>query len=540
MKVLSAAATALRDHGVDTMFGVMGDANMYLVDTFVRDHGGRFLSTAHEAGGVMMAAGYAAVTGRPAAATATHGAVTNMVSALFDATRGGYPLVVILGDTGAQDGYHLQNLPHREIVAPTGARFIDIRSSATVVADIARAVRWAQTEARPVVVNLPIDIQNEDVDYTPVSWGALPSRVWGPEPTAVEDAVGLISAARRPVVIGGRGAADPLARDAVARLAERIGAPVATTLRGKDLFRGDPFNLGICGGLGTTLGTEIIANADTLIAFGASLSALTADYGDLINGKRIVHCDRNPQAISRFYPVDCGVVGDVGETANAMLALYDEAELPPAGYRSDALRQRLAEFSHADFRRRNPPGSIDLRDALIRIDEIVDRDRSLTVDAGRFLHEALRIVSVPEPGAYVHCLSVSQIGMSVSYGIGAAAGMPQRPTVVVVGDGGFMLGGLTEFNTAVRHQLDLIVFLLNDQAYGAEYYRFANEGRDPSLTTFTWPSFADLATALGGTGLTVRTAEDFDAVAAALKVRDRPVLVEVKLDTATIPDPGRH
>ncbi|HSF26173.1 MAG TPA: thiamine pyrophosphate-binding protein, partial [Actinomycetes bacterium] len=287
MKVLSAAAAALRDHGIDTMFGVMGDANMYLVDRFVRDHGGRFFSTAHEAGGVMMAAGYAAVTGRPAAATATHGAVTNMVSALFDATRGGYPLVVILGDTGARDGYHLQNLPHKEIVAPTGARFIDVRSASTVVEDIARAVRWAQTESRPVVVNLPIDIQNEDVDYTKVSWGALPSRVWGPEPSAVEDAVGLISAARRPVVIGGRGAADPAAREAVARLAERIGAPVASTLRGKDLFRGDPFNLGICGGLATPLGTEIIANADTLIAFGASLSALTADYGDLIAGKRI-------------------------------------------------------------------------------------------------------------------------------------------------------------------------------------------------------------------------------------------------------------
>jgi thiamine pyrophosphate-dependent acetolactate synthase large subunit-like protein len=487
-----------------------------------------------------MAAGYASVTGKVGAATTTHGVITNTVSALFDAARGHHPLVLIVGDTAAEDHYNLQNLPHRDNVIPTGARFLDVRSAQTVAVDVARAVRLARVERAPVVLNIRVDLQREEVDYQPVEWGADPSPVWTPQPAAIEDAVGLISAARRPVVIGGRGVASIAARDVIVRLAGRIGAPLATTLRGKDLFRDEPFNLGICGSLAVPLTSETIARADCLVAFGASLTALTGDFGDLYAGKRIVQIDNDPAAIGRYYPVDVGVVGDVGEAAAAMLALWDEAGLKPAGYRSDALRAELAAYSPADFPRRNPPGTIDLRDALIRIDEIVDRDRNLVVDAGRFLHEALRIVHAPEPGAYVHCLNVSQIGMSVGYGIGAAAGAPERPTLVVAGDGGFMLGGLAEFNTAVRHGLDLVVCVMNDNAYGAEYYRFAGDGADASLTTFDWPDLAPIATSLGGIGVTVRTDDDFARMAKVLAERDRPVLVDVKLDTATVPDPGRH
>ena len=111
---------------------------------------------------------------------------------------------------------------------------------------------------------------------------------------------------------------------------------------------------------------------------------------------------------------------------------------------------------------------------------------------------------------------------------------------MVTGDGGFMLGGLAEFNTAVRHKVDLIVAVMNDGAYGAEYYRFVSRSLDPSLTMFDWPELADVATALGGTGVTVRTHADFDRVRTVLAARDRPVLIDVRLDPSTIPDPGRH
>lgn len=91
VKFHSAAASALRDQGIDTMFGVMGDANMFIADSFAHEMGGRFLSSSHESGAVLMAGGYAAVTGGLGVATVTHGAIANTISALLDGVRGGYP-----------------------------------------------------------------------------------------------------------------------------------------------------------------------------------------------------------------------------------------------------------------------------------------------------------------------------------------------------------------------------------------------------------------------------------------------------------------
>lgn len=541
MRFHSAAAAALRDHGVGTMFGVMGDANMYVADSFVREAGGRFVSSSHECGAVLMAGGYAAVTGGVGVATVTHGAIANTISALLDGVRGGYPVVVIAGDTAATDTFNLQNVPQRDLVLPTGAGFEAARSPDTVAQDVAVAVRRARVERRPVVLNVPADFQLAPADYQPVPSAAAPSPVWAPEPDAVEAVVGLISASRRPVLVCGRGAANPRARAALLRLAERVGAPLATSLRGKDLFRGEQFNLGICGTLANPVGLDAIAKADCLLVFGASLNALTADGGDLLTGKRIVQCDVDPRAFGRYYPVDLAVVGDCAAVADRTVELLDEAGVGPAGYRSAALAARLAAFSYRDFSPRpGDPGTVDLRDALLCLDELVPADRSLVVDGGRFSHEALQLVSVPEPAAYVHALGVAQIGLSVGYGIGAAIGAPSRPALVIAGDGGFMLGGLAEFNTAVRHGADLIVAVMDDGAYGAEYYRFVERSLDPALTKFDWPDLASVAGALGGAGVTVRSLQDFERVRAVIEDRDRPVLIDVRLDPDAVPEPGRH
>lgn len=540
MKFHSAAAAALRDHGIDVLFGVMGDANMYIVNSFHHERGGRFYSSAHESGAVLMANGYAAASGRVGAATVTHGAISNAVSALLDGVRGRYPVLVLAGDTAAADTFNLQNVPQRDIVMPTGAGFEAARSPQSIGEDVAIAVRRAQLERRPIVLNVPADFLTRDAEYAKAESGSAPSPVWAPQPEAVEDAVGLMSMSRRPVVLGGRGAAAPPARRALVRLAARIGAPLATTLRAKDLFRGEPFNLGICGTLATPAGLDALVNADCLLVFGASLNALTTDSGDLLTGKRIVQCDIDPCAFGRYYPVDIAITGDSGQVADSLVELLDRADVRPAGYRSPGLADRLAAIRADVADRPATPGPLGLADALARVNDVVDPTRTLVVDGGRFSHLALQTMNVREPAAYVHALNVGQIGLSVGYGIGAAIGRPGHPALVVTGDGGFMLGGLVEFNTAVRHKVDLIVAVMNDGAYGAEYYRFVARSLDPSLTMFGWPELAAVAAALGGTGVTVRTHADFDRVRTVLAGRDRPVLIDVKLDPSTISDPGRH
>ena len=127
------------------------------------------------------------------------------------------------------------------------------------------------------------------------------------------------------------------------------------------------------------------------------------------------------------------------------------------------------------------------------------------------------------------------IGQGLQQAIGAGVAAPDRPVVLFTGDGGFMMGGINEFNTAVRLGLDMIVILANDSAYGAEHIQFLDRKMDPSLTQFDWPSFAEVATSLGGTGLEVRSAEDLEQAITAIEGRTGPILIDLKLDPNDVP-----
>ena len=533
-------AQTLRAHSVEVMFGLMGDANMYIADSFHRLDGGQFIAAANEGGAVLMASAYASVAGDVGVATVTHGAILNCVTGLFEAARGGNPVLVISGDTAREEAFHLQNLPQRDVVVPTGAVYREVRSVDTVSVDVAAALAEARARRGPVVLAIPSDFQlAESAAEVEVPTTAL-SGVMAPTRDDLEEVASVILGARRPVVIAGRGVSADDARGGVAAFAERLGAPVATTLRGKGLFDADPYNLGICGTLSNPIASEVIGAADCIVAFGAGLSALTTLKGDLVRGKTIVQIDVNAERIGRFWPATVAVVADAGATAIALTDLLNEAEVPPLQGRSDALRERLEQWRAQDRSERAPDSDLDITGVLQLVDELVVQDRSLTIDGGRFSHEALRNMSVQDPRFYAHCLNIGHIGLGISSGIGAAVARPETPALVVVGDGGFMLGGLSELNTAVRYGLNLVICLLNDSAYGAEYYRFVDREIDASLTTFEWPSFAQIADSLGARGVRVTQWGDFDEVSSALSNMDGPVLVEVVLDRDAIPAPGEH
>lgn len=532
-------SSTLAEHGLTVMFGVMGDANMFIADSFHRLPGARFVSAAHEGGGVQMAAGYAAVTGRVGLATVTHGAIANSVSAIFDCVRGRYPVVVIAGDTARDRDDHLQNIPQREVVAPTGATYYEVGSVRSVARDVSAAVQLAYTRRTVVVLDVPADFQQADCLPDPAPPASIGLADVVPTTEALEEAAGLLLNTSRPLIVGGRGIADKDAAEAVRRLAHRIGAPLTTSLRGKGLFADDPFHLGIFGTLANPVVSEAIGNSDCVLSFGASLSPLTTLRGELLEGRRVIQVDSDPASIGRRYPVDLGVVGDVRLVADGVTELMDLAGTAAQTVRAEKLGIRGREWTEQD-RLIDESRPLDITGVLHRIDELVPVERALCVDGGRFSHEALRIMTVREPRYYAHCLNVGHIGMSIGYGVGAAVGMSEGPCLVVVGDGGFMLGGLSEFISAVRHNVNLIVCLLNDSAYGAEYYRFAAQELDTELTTFEWPSFAELATVVGARGISVQSWTDFGRVTEELGNGAGPILIEVVLDRDAIPDPGEH
>lgn len=172
---------------------------------------------------------------------------------------------------------------------------------------------------------------------------------------------------------------------------------------------------------------------------------------------------------------------------------------------------------------------------LRRIDEAFPLERTLVFDVGRHVVTALKRLHTSETRGYIHTLAFGSIGLGMGCAIGAAVGRRDTPVLFTVGDGGFMNGGLMEFNSAVRHDLDVVVLVLNDGAYGAEHIQFRALGLDPSLSTFRWPDFAPIAESLGGLGLTVRSLGDLDGALAAISRRDRPVLVDIKLDPDEVP-----
>jgi acetolactate synthase I/II/III large subunit len=534
-----AIARVLADQGITTIFGVLGDANLYMMDSFQRHAGGRYVSVSNEAGAVLAANGFARTSGGLGVATVTHGpALTNTATALVESVKDRTPVLVVAGDTAVADAYNLQKIQQREVVHATGAGFEQVRTPQTVMEDVAVAVRRAMLERRPIVLNVPIEFQWEQVEYHRAKPRFVKPQAIGPDPAALDEAVGIVAAASRPVVLAGRGATAPEARAALIRLAERIGAPLATTLRAKELFRGHRHDLGIFGTLSHKFALEAIMQSDCVIAFGAGLNSWTTADGSLLDKKALVHVDADPLAIHRFSAGDAGVVGDTAIVADQIVSWLDIAEVQATRFANDALAQRLTSYTDTDFRDLSTEQTVDLRTALTRLDTTFPADRTLAFDGGRWIFEASTRLHVPNPQAYVHTVNFGSIGLGMGNAVGAYFGAPERPVLLITGDGGFMMGGLAEFSTAVRYGVDLVVVLFNDSAYGAEHVQFRNKDMDPSITTFEWPDFGPVATALGGRGFTVRNLAELDAAYAAIADRDRPVLIDVKIDPDKVPSGG--
>ncbi|MHA6325886.1 thiamine pyrophosphate-binding protein [Roseivivax sp. CAU 1753] len=530
--VYQSIARATHEHGVETMFGLMGDANLFMVDSFVRDFGRRFVPAAHEGSSVLMAVAYAHVSGKVGVATVTHGpALTNAMTALTEAARGHVPLVVLAGDTPVDNPRHLQSIDQRELVKVTGAGFEQLRSPATVGKDVARAFYRAQVERRPIVLNMPADFmwQESNDEGHVLDVFTAPGGV--AQGDILDNAIGMIASARRPLILAGGGAVR--ARDRLIRLADRLEAPLATTLKAKGLFRDHPFNIDIFGTLSTPAAYDLIAKSDCIVCFGTALHDFTTDRGKLMKDKRIVQIDVRPEAIGGGLHPDAALVADAGLTAETILYWLDEAEVPSSGFTRELDVATLT--THPAGPDKSTEGFVNYVHALKRLDEALPQDRVLVTDGGRFMTEVWCRVSVQDPQSFVGTVNFGAIGLGLQEAIGAGVAAPDRPVVLFSGDGGFMMGGINEFNTAVRLGLDLIVIVANDSAYGAEHIQFIDREMDPGLTEFNWPSFAEIARSLGGDGAEVRSKDELETALEALGRRKGPFLIELRLDPNEVP-----
>jgi acetolactate synthase-1/2/3 large subunit len=530
--VCQSIARATNDHETTKMFGLMGDANLFMVDSFVRDFGGQFIPAAHEGSAILMASAYAHVSGNVGVATVTHGpALSNCVTALTEAVREHAPIVVLAGDTPTANPRHLQSIDQRALVKVTGAGFEQLRAPETVGEDVARAFYRAQVERRPIVLNMPAEFMWKKADYDMQVLDLFTASGGVVEGDALDNAIGMIASARRPLILAGRGAIR--ARNQLIQLADRLEAPLATTLQAKCLFSGHPYNIDIFGTLSTPAAYDLIAQSDCIFCFGTALHDFTTDRGMLMKDKRVIQIDTNLNAIGGGLHPDAALIADAGLAAETILFWLNEAEVPASGSTRDLDTALLT--AHPAGSGKAADGFINYVYALERLEDALPKDRVLVTDGGRFMTEVWCRLSVPNPQSFISTVNFGAIGLGLQEALGAGVAAPDRPIVLFSGDGGFMMGGINEFNTAVRLGLDLIVIVANDSAYGAEHIQFVDRKMDPSLTEFHWPSFAGIAKSLGGDGFEVRSNDRLEAALDALKDRKGPFLLELRLDPADVP-----
>ena len=530
MVVAEAVGRALASLGADAVFGLLGSGNLTVTNA-MRDGGARFVSSRHETAAVCMADGYARVSGRLGVASVHQGpGLTNAVTGLTEAAKSRTPLVLVAADTPAAALRSNFRIDQAGLVESVGAVTERVHGPATAMADVARAVRRARVERRAVVLMLPLDVQAAECPDPALPAPGPELRPPAPDAAAVEALAALLADAERPALVAGRGAALAAAGPALRRLGEQTGAVLATSAVANGLFAGDPYDLGIAGGFASPLAARLLREADAVVAFGAALNQWTTRHGTLIAADaRVAQVDLDADAIGAHRPVELGVVGDAAATAEALVAALGGRAARGAARRDAALAEDIRDYRWHSERYDEATGGLDPRTLSIALDEMLPDERTVVVDSGHFMGWPAMYLRVPDAAGFVFAQAFQCVGLGLANAIGAALARPDRLTVAAVGDGGALMA-LGELETLGRLGLPILVVIYDDAAYGAEVHHFRPMRQAVDLAQFPPTDFAALAEAAGCSGLTARTAADLEGVREWLGRRDRPLVLDAKLD----------
>jgi thiamine pyrophosphate-dependent acetolactate synthase large subunit-like protein len=525
-RVVDDVAAAVAAEGVRTVYGVLGDGNLHLA-LALEQVGVRWVSARHEQGAVAMADGAARRSGELAAASVTHGpGLTNAVTALTAAALAGSPVLVLTGDTPRTTRHHGQDIPQEPLTRATGAAWAPLRLPATAAEDVAVAARTARLSGRPVVLNLPVDLQLQP------SAGALPRPLPALRPPrrapAAEEVAALAAALREasaPLLLAGRGALD--ARDDLCALAESAGARLGTTLLARGLFAGHAADVGVVGGFASPEARAALVEVDLVIALGASLNRFTTASGRVCPRARWMQVDSAPTSVGTTTVPSAVVLADAAATASALREAVSggPGRPPPSPVAVPG----------------TPPGTptgraatgIDPRAALAAVDSSLPPRRQLVVGIGHYSGLAALLVGVADPRDQVLPWHLGSVGLALPVGLGVADVHPDRPTVVVEGDGGVLMNP-AELDTLARLGLPVLVVVLDDAAYGAEVHLLRRHGLPDEIAHFPRRDLAGLARALGVRAELATTEAELRTALSRLLPLDGPALLHVHVDREVV------
>ena len=531
-------ARDVKQLGIECVFGLMSDDTVEFAVTLdamgVTFHGAR-----HENNAITMAEGYAAATGRLAVAVVGRGPATaNGLHAAVYALRTGSKVLVIYGEAAAGEGAPNGVGPDYKAFNATG-----VLSSAGLPVFCPQSAEAARPALRDAIQSaergiatallLPVDIQLASVEIAPDFESAVPERVTPPPAPAsaasIEVAADILARSRRPLIIAGRGAHRAGAREALESLAERTGALLATSARAKEMFDGHPYNLGIIGSFSTSVARRYIEQADCVVVFGASLNCFTSSFGHSVPEVPRIQVDHSRDSIGRWLNADVAVVGDAARVVSQLYQALEGRGSAEKPFHTDAVREQLAVFDFAeDFVPAHTARTMDPRSLAMALDALLPAKRNMVYDAGHFLG-AVPYFKVPGPDHFKFTSDFASIGMGFGTALGFARARPDHTTVLVIGDGGFMMT-LSELETAVREDMPLVVVVMNDCAYGAELHVLRPRQLPVEKSLFPDIDFADVAACFAFETATIRNLGDLDAVAPMLADPQGPILLDCKIN----------
>lgn len=463
----------LKVHGVEIVFGLCGDTSLPLYDAF-RDSKLRHVLTRDERHAAYMADGYARVTGKVGVCEGpSGGGATYILPGLVEANESSIPILAINTDVSvsSRGRFTLTELDQKTLFKPV-TKWNEVLNRPADIPRVFRNAFEAMTTGRPgsAHIALPFDVQNGPVERTDVwgdpTHGRFPSRRVAPDTQYVELAAKLLRKAKAPLFICGGGVILSGAEQELQALAEKLNAPVATTVSGKgSIDERCAHSVGVVGSNGGTPETRAIVDASDLIIFvGCRAGSVTTERWrhPQDGAARIIHIDVDPAVPGRNYKVDVPLIGDARLCLSSLL---------------ESVGEREGDLTFVDQKKREKFGAFDalagVGDTPIKPERVVaelqkalDADAILVADPGTPCPYFSAYYTVRAAGRrFFSNRAHGALGYSLAAAVGAHFGRPTVKTVAVMGDGSFgMCAG--ELETLVRHKLPITLVVISNATYG--------------------------------------------------------------------------
>ena len=517
--------------GVDAVFGMVGHSNLGFADAMrtAEARGDlRYFGIRHEGAAAFAATAYGKLTGRLAACFGIAGpGSTNLLTGLYDAKVDRAPVLALSGQVPSKDKGRgaFQDLDLEGAFADVAAFSETIHAGADPAEIMSLACKTALVERNIAHIVLPNEVQVLASDVEPSGpTGRVGSRLIAPPADVLAEALSMIAAASRPLITVGAGARHEMAQ--VLQFAEHIGAPVATTFKGKGLISDShPLGCGVLGRSGTPIASWFMNESDLIIVFGASFS----NHTGIASYKPIIQVDDDPMSLGRFHSVDVPMQANVGVAAAALINGLG-ADADRHDFSAEVAERwaiwRAEKAQRVDDDRGQGIGAAVLFETLS--DHVPD-DAVICVDVGNNTYSFGRYFEVTNQDVLMSgYLGSIGFGFPAAMGAWAAVGA-NRKVVSVSGDGGFGQYAM-DFTTAVKYEMNITHVLMNNAQLG----KISKEQRaahfDVWQTSLVNPNFADFATLCGGLGIRVTDPADLNEALAQAMAHDGPALVEVITD----------